>query len=492
MNLSRRLSLAVVAGVVGVGVVAFVAFVPFAHADAAPVPSACSMYASPTGSDSNPGTQSRPFLTFQKLADNLSSGVVGCLTGGVYSLPEVEAARGGTVPLVNLTKGGTAASPATMRNAPGADVRIVGRIVAKPSAANLVIAGLTLDGGPTLNDEASSLTVLADGVRLIGNTITAPTRNCVSIGSYGSNVVVVNNVVVEGNRIHHCGDDKGWGRPRSGTPHNQEHGVYVEGARSTVIQHNIIDHNDSRGVQLFTDADGTIVRNNIIDANAVAINLGGWAGKDDRGTPFGWGKAESNVIRDNIITNSSRVAFEVNWDGVTAPSGSSVNVVTANCVFGANPDRILDSRAGLAYDATNVWVDPQFNNQPAGDYRLKAVSGCIGKGVRPAVAAIVPVTVSRTSVTANAVLSPHRMTAIYSLRVRLCSNSTCTGTFSTWKSSTEASAVDVLDVTVSRTISGLVAGRSYQAQWVARQALLPMTNSAAVVVSAALVVTTAR
>ena len=44
----------------------------------------CSRYASPTGSDSWPGTESKPFATVQYLVDHLSEGETGCLFGGSY------------------------------------------------------------------------------------------------------------------------------------------------------------------------------------------------------------------------------------------------------------------------------------------------------------------------------------------------------------------------------------------------------------------------
>ncbi|MDO8363793.1 MAG: right-handed parallel beta-helix repeat-containing protein [Actinomycetota bacterium] len=454
-------------------------------ADAAPVPTACTLYASPIGSDAGTGAADRPFQSLPRLAAALTPGTVGCLRAGIYQLPSVPAARGGAVQLLNLTKGGTPAAPAVLRNAPGADVRVVGRIVITPAAANLVIAGLTLDGGGTLNDEASSVTVLANNVALKGNTITAPTRICVSIGAYGSSRVTVTGTVVEGNRIHHCGDDRAWGAVRTGYAHNQEHGVYVEGARGTIIQHNIIDHNDARGVQLFADADGTVVQNNIIDANTSGINIGGWAGAG-----FNYGRSEGNILRNNLITNSSRMAVEVNWDGVAAPTGSLTNLIDGNCVFGSNPNAVLGSTQGITWAAGNRWADPQYNNLSSGDYRLTATSPCIGKGVMPTVQAVTPTAATRTAITSTAVVSPHRMTAAYSLRVRLCSNATCTGTFGAWSSSATATAVDVVDVRVSGSVGALLPGRSYQAQWVVRQALLPAGSSGASTTSAAFVVTT--
>lgn len=451
-------------------------------AQAAPVPTACTLYASPTGSDAGNGSAAQPYLTVKKVADALAPGAVGCLATGVYQLPmEVSGVNGKPVPVLNLTHGGTAVAPATLRNAPGADARIVGRLVIGTSATYLTIAGLTLDGGPTLDDEASSVTVLATGASLIGNNITAPTRTCVSVGLYGSSMITPSAINIEGNRIHHCGDDKGWGKPRDGYAHNQEHGVYVESARGTTIRHNLIDHNDARGVQLFADADGTLVQNNTIDSNTTGLLVGGWGS---------YGRSDSNVVSANLITNSSRFAVDVNWSGTPMPTGPQMTTVTDNCMFGVNAATMVAAYSGLSWNA-NVWTNPQFNGLSTGDYRLKATSPCLGKGIRPTLGAVA-VVATRTSVTSTAIVSPHRMTAVSSMRVRLCSNSTCTGTFGPWLSTNEVSAVDVTDVKVAATMVGLLPGRAYQVQWLTRQALLSATQSVAINVTTPVTVATAR
>ena len=53
-------------------------------AAASSITTTCSKYASPTGSDSWPGTESKPFATVQYLVDHLAAGETGCLFGGSY------------------------------------------------------------------------------------------------------------------------------------------------------------------------------------------------------------------------------------------------------------------------------------------------------------------------------------------------------------------------------------------------------------------------
>src|SRR4051812_34552507 len=56
---------------------------------AAPAASAsaagCDKVASPTGSDRAAGTEAAPYGSFEKLANSLAPGQVGCLRGGRYS-----------------------------------------------------------------------------------------------------------------------------------------------------------------------------------------------------------------------------------------------------------------------------------------------------------------------------------------------------------------------------------------------------------------------
>jgi len=434
-------------------------------AGAAPVASTCTLYAAPSGNDANSGSSATPFKTFQRLADALTPGAVGCLRTGTYT------PAGGTL---DLTKGGTPAAPATLRAEANADVTFAGRLVLQSGAHDLVIAGMKLDGTQQIQSEASSVTVLANNVSFVGDDITAPTRICVAVGeasiNQGSSPEVL-GFVFEGNRVHHCGDGKFLG---GGSRPGQEHGIYLQKSLGAIVRHNIFDHNFARGIQLYPDADETIVDNNVVDANETGINLGG----DPDGV---LGRSEGNRFRKNLITNSSYVAIDPNFERAAAPPAGDTlgNVFDANCLFGSDT---FYSTTGFSYTNTNLFVDPQYNGQPTGDWRLKPTSPCIGKGVRPSITRKSETVITKSSVTADAFLNPHRMTATYFLRVRLCDDSDCNGV-GPWTSSTEANAVGTVDVVVARTVSGLTPNRRHQYQWVARQALLPASDPAALELS---------
>ena len=135
-------------------------------------------------------------------------------------------------------------------------------------------------------------------------------------------------------------------------------------------------------------------------------------------------------------------------------------------------------------------MDPQFNNPAGGDYRLKATSPCLGKGMRASTVAKAARAITATSVTLDAAVRPNRMTHNVFVRVRSCSDATCT-VVGPWITSASTSVVGMVDVPVSRTLTGLTPNTRYQVQWVTHQALLPSTNPTALVVTTAATFTTA-
>lgn len=443
-----------------------------AHA-APPVATTCTYVVSTTGSDANLGSLSAPLRTAAAGASRLAPGVTVCFRAGTYDLPVTT----GDLKVLTLTRGGSTTARATLRPYPGEDATLVGRLVIQPSAASLMIAGLALNGTSTLQSEASAVTVWANDVSLVGNDITAPTRICVGVGEYGATTIRVSGFLAEGNRIHHCGDNRTLGVPYAGYSHNQEHALYLGNTTGAVVEYNLIDHADARGVQLFSNADGSRIRYNTLDANTVGFNLGGSSA----------GTSEANTLSGNLVTGLGRVGVDVNW-AAGIPTGTNRSTVTTSCFFGPSTSTMLPSTSGLVVSG-NRWVDPAYVNQATGDYRLQSTSPCLGVGLRPSLTAG-SVSSAGGAITAGAKLSPHRQSATYALRVRTCSTSDCVGgTLGPWIWSADATALSTLDVPVSRSVAGLTPGRAYQVQWTARQALLPRNATSALVVTSAQVVT---
>ena len=115
---------------------------------------ACDLYAATEGSDSAPGSRSRPLRTAEGLARALDRGQTGCFRGGTYAFAVLQL----TTPGVTL--------------APYRDeaVTLEGEIKVLPGGADSTIEGLKLDGAG--GKSAIGPRIYADGVVLRDNGIT--------------------------------------------------------------------------------------------------------------------------------------------------------------------------------------------------------------------------------------------------------------------------------------------------------------------------------
>ena len=201
----------------------------------------------------------------------------------------------------------------------------------------------------------------ADDAVFVDNDVTNyNTAICFNLGGtvYGR----ANRTVIQGNRIHDCGE-----LPAT----NLDHGIYVEHATDTVIVDNLIYDNADRGVQLYPDAQNSYIADNVIDGNGEGVLIGG--GEEE----FGPQTSNGNLIEHNVITFSTeRYNVEADWgDGVPGED----NLVRRNCVFGGARG---SDRAGLALDAgfvaeDNLLADPLYVDREARDLRLGVGSPCL-------------------------------------------------------------------------------------------------------------------
>jgi parallel beta helix pectate lyase-like protein len=295
----------------------------------------CTLFASPTGSDSASGSVTSPFRTVTKLVGSLSSGQVGCLRGGTYSED------------VTVGKSGITLTAYT-----GEQATLVGRLWIQNGADGVTVTNLKLDGKNAAL--LPSPTVNGDNDRFIGDEVTNEnTEICFVLGSSWGRA---QGTLIQGNRIHNCGK-----LPSD----NQDHGIYVADADNTQILDNVIYDNVDRGIQLYPDAQGTVIRRNIIDSNGEGIIFSG-AG----------GTASSNTVVDhNVISNAQIRADVESWYPLGNPVGTN-NVVHDNCVVPGAGGGINASNGGFtAYSNLSV-SDALFVNASSGDYRLQSTSPC--------------------------------------------------------------------------------------------------------------------
>jgi hypothetical protein len=292
----------------------------------------CDRVAAATGSDLAAGTAAAPFRTVQKMTSVLTRGQTGCVRGTV----------GGDVWIKP--------SGVTLTSEPGQRGRILGQLVIDPDAHEVTVSELDLNAAGL---GRPSPIVLGDDAQIIGNDITNDRTPilCMSIGAKGHDSGArADRTLVQGNRIHDCG-----------TSDNHRHGLYVEHAADTHIVGNFIYGNADRGIQLYPDAQRTLIEGNVIDGNGQGIIFGGAGGVASNDT----------IVRYNVLSNPTLRASIESWYPAGNPVGQN-NVVEQNCISGTR--RIEGSVGFTARD--NLVVDPQYANRAAGDYTVPAGNPC--------------------------------------------------------------------------------------------------------------------
>jgi parallel beta-helix repeat protein len=337
-SLSRARSFSIPSLAAGVSIAAVIMLLSGGRA-LAETPPGCSLYASPGGADSARGTIEAPFATIQHLANSLAAGQTGCARGGSYTQD------------VTVGHGGSAGAPLTITSYPGERATLVGRLYLREGANYVTFSNMNLNGknssllpSPTVNDTNATF---------VGNDVTNEhTEICFLVGSSWGRA---KGTLIERNRIHDCGV-----LPAA----NHDHGIYVDEADNTQIVENVIYRNADRGIQLYPDAQGTIIEHNIIDANGEGIIFSGASGV----------ASNNNTVRDNIITNAVLRDDVESW----YPSGNPIgqgNSVQANCVWGGASGTIQTSPIGFAA-TLNITANPEYANTATGDYRVNATSPC--------------------------------------------------------------------------------------------------------------------
>ncbi len=268
-----------------------------AHADAA-----CDKYADPTnGNDANGGATPQQALQSPiALLNALAPGQEGCLTdGATFTLGGGDAIT---------AAGGTPGLPITLRpTTPGARVTISAATGFEFQTAGHDIVFRDINFRRPTGGGGSLLQINGDRTTLDGVDLTYPYNICLDIGGdpRHGDTDPTEDFVLRNSRIHDCGSSYG-------PPHipndSGVHGIYAEFLRdgtdagatsdsySAVIEDNLIYANHNRGIQLYPDADDTLIRRNVFYGNGANVNIG-----SDTPTIA----SERNTFVDNIISEST-------------------------------------------------------------------------------------------------------------------------------------------------------------------------------------------
>jgi parallel beta-helix repeat protein len=233
------------------------------------------------------------------------------------------------------------------------------------SANDLVFENLVLDGQ---NGSATpSPQVNGDRITFRGDDVSnANTAICFVLGGSFEDYGRARDVVIERNRIHHCGR-----LPVTG----HDHGIYVEGADNARITDNLLYANADWGIQLYPDSNGSYIAYNVIDGNGAGLIFAGESAGGEYQQNYA---SDNNVVERNIISNSTvRYNVESWWGG---PLGVG-NVARENCFWNGHLGDVDLSEGGFTASA-NIVADPLYLNRNGYDFRLQAGSPCLGKGPR--------------------------------------------------------------------------------------------------------------
>jgi Right handed beta helix region len=300
----------------------------------------CDLIASPTGSDAAAGSPTSPFRTTQHLVDALRAGQTGCLRSGTY--------RGA----VKVRHGGVAGAPITITSYPGETATVVGRLWVTNGANQVTVTRLRLDGRNPA--QLPSPSINANDVTFSYDDVTNDhTGICFVVGSAWGWAA---RAVIRFDRIHDCGVLPA---------RNHQHGIYDEMSTGARIEWNLIYDNADRGIQLYPDAQGTIVDHNVIDGNGEGFDFSGADGT----------AANRADVYDNLITNSTHRYDVYSW----YPAGNPVGVGNRfhhNCVYGGRMGAIDTSGGGFRSFA-NKLANPRYVSAGSDDFRLQSTSPCL-------------------------------------------------------------------------------------------------------------------
>jgi hypothetical protein len=345
-----RARLAGLAGVAGLCAIA-VGLMSTAGASAS---SLCTVYASPSGSDSAPGTLSRPLASVSALDRALHPGDTGCLEDGTYGNMSADGWS-------NLSNSGAPGRLITITAAPGQHAKIVGLV--SIGGDYTAVTGLTIDGSNKVFHRQQPMggcsSTASDGLEIDGHddvfenndlyqSVAGLRGNGMGIGWNGA----ANNTIVRFNRIHDVGQCRAYDQV-----------IYLSHGNNVQIYDNWM-WNDAHGwaVQVFPAATNAHIYDNVIDHVGSGFVVGGSS------------QVAGNRIDHNIILNSTGLADAGLARGVGMSTCCGLgpgNTFTDNDVY-ANPGGI--SAASGVQMHGNTTAAPQLADPADHDFSTTNVT----------------------------------------------------------------------------------------------------------------------
>ena len=329
---------------------------------------ACTLYVSPSGSDSNSGTLSAPWQTPQKAANSAAAGQTVCFRGGTY--PQTITA--GYQQTFNNS--GSTSNPIVFTNYPGetavvqGSTRINGSYLTfrgtpqgTGSCSAINHCGLIFEGSQGYNIDAIDICcatnsnphfVLFDHVEIRNATYHA--------GLYQEGC---NNAIL-GSYVH---DNGAFNASRS-----EDNGIYWSTTSSGcsnggLIANNLVENNYSKGVQLYDGGSATSPANVTVTENT-SVNNGA------QGAVV-WG--DHNVFVNNILYNNNNLSGGAAAGAQGGLYTGSANLVDKNLTFDPTGNSGWDNPGGCCI-TNNKQTDPLFLSPSGLDWHILVSSPAIG------------------------------------------------------------------------------------------------------------------
>jgi parallel beta-helix repeat protein len=324
--------------------------VPLDLADRCPTPGACTLYVATTGSNSNAGTQAKPFLTISKAASVAVAGSVICVGPGTYN-EQVTSSTNGTAGhwitfLSTTPQGAHVAQPTATPGSPGNTVReflIHGNYTE--------VNGFEVSGG----DEG----IYADG------TFKCAMNNLVhNTGGDGIAMNCSDYSAIYGNTIHDCGKFATY--CGSGISLYEAIASDTQAGFHNWVSHNISYDNNNIGVTGCHDGNGIIFDDWNNTQNGCAKNQPAYTpdGVVEENLAYGNGGVGIKPYQSSNIVFRNNTAFENQAGGANGPSvpaeiANEGNTAEAN-IFSNNiavASQVVHSTADAIYDANEggIW-----------------------------------------------------------------------------------------------------------------------------------------
>ena len=330
---------------------------------------ACALYVSPSGSDSNPGTFSAPWQTLQKAFDSAVAGQTACFRGGTY--PQYVPSTTGFNQVENTS--GSPGSPIVFTNYPGEVALIQGST--RVNGSYLLFQG-------TPNNIPNCSGAYPCGLIFEGSTgYVLPSVSICCAVNYNPHFVTFDHVEIRKGAYHAGIYEEGCNNSIIGSyvhdnglqDRNEDNGIYwsVTPAGCTnggLIANNLVEHNYSKGIQLYDGGSGTEPAFVTVTENT-SVNNGNMGA-------VVWG--DHNVFVNNILYNNNNLSGGA---GAGAQAGlyTGTSTVDHNVTFNpANPSGLGWYNPGGCCITNNQTADPLFLSPLGPNWHIIASSPAIG------------------------------------------------------------------------------------------------------------------